>query len=340
MLVCITGASGYIGAHAVEQTLQRGYTARVLSRKPIQNPAWGTKGVQTFLGDVRDEKTLVPFLTGADALLNIAGVNTPSSNQRDNIFSSNVEGVRLILRTAHRCGVRKIVHTGSTAALGCRGRGLVNDEMTAFNLWNASTDYERSKHLGEEAALELHRKEGVPVLVAEPSACVGPGDAKPTYTGKLILDFINRKLPGYFDIRHNYVDVRDVALGHILALEKGAVGQRYLLCGDENILLSEFFAMITELTGAPAPRLKLPLWFVFPLAYANLTLWKITGKDPLIRLSTAKRAWLNMYYSNAKAKRELGYTPRTVKVALRDEIAWFLEQGVLDPSKVTLKEAG
>lgn len=335
MHIAITGASGYIGSHVVEQALNRGHTVRILVRHSIQNPA---KGVQVCQGDLRDDKALIPFLDGADALLNVAGVNTPSSNQRDNIFSSNVEGVKLILRTAHQRGVKKIVHTGSTAALGCRGRGLVNDETTAFNLWNASTDYERSKYLGEEAALELHRKEGVPVLIAQPAACVGPGDIKPTYTGKLILDFINRKLPGYFDIRHNYVDVRDVAVGHLLALEKGNVGERYLLCGDDNILLSEFFAMITQLTGIPAPLLKLPLWMVFPLAYTNHILWKVTGKDPLIRVSTVKRAWMDMYYSNAKAKQVLGYSPRPLRLALRDEIEWFLARGHLNGSNIKLAE--
>lgn len=338
MNIAVTGASGYIGSHVVERALARGHTIRILTRQPIEKSMWIEKGVLTFLGDLRDEKAIIPFLEGADALLNVAGVNTPSSNQRDNIFSSNVEGVKLILRTAHRLGVKKIVHTGSTAALGCRGRGLMNDESTAFNLWNASTDYERSKFLGEKAALELHRKEGVPVLIAQPSACVGPGDVKPTFTGKLIIDLITRKLPGYFDIRHNCVDVRDVALGHILVMEKGTIGERYLLCGDDNLLLSEFFSMITQLTGVPAPRLKLPLWMVFPLAYANHALWKLSGKDPLIRVSTVKRAWLNMYYSNAKAKQMLGYSPRPLRVALHDEIAWFLANGYLDASNVKLAE--
>ena len=263
--LCITGANGFIGSHVAIQAAQRGYRLRLLLRRDPQ-PAIRDLGAEIFRGDVREEKDLRPFLEGADALLHVAGVNTPSSTQSDNIFTSNVEGTRLILRTAKAAGIQRIVHTGSTAALGCSGRGKMNDEDTAFNLWNASTDYERSKYLGEKTALELFEQEGVPVLIAEPAAAVGPGDVKPTYTGKLIKDYLNHALPGYFETRHNYVDVRSVAEGHLLALEKGVPGQRYLLCGDDNLLLSEYFALLEKLTGVPPPKLKLPLPFVFPLA--------------------------------------------------------------------------
>ena len=312
---------------------RKGYELRLLLR---DRPELRGLGAQVFRGDVRNEAELTPFLEGADALLHVAGVNTPSSAQRENIFTSNVEGTKLILRAAKKAGIRRIVHTGSTAALGCAGRGKMNNEDTPFNLWNASTDYERSKYLGEKTALELFAQENVPVLIAQPAAAVGPGDAKPTYTGKLILDYLNRALPGYFDTRHNYVDVRSVAAGHLLALEQGEPGQRYLLCGDDNLLLSEYFALLRELTGVPPPRLKLPLLAVFPLAYACQALFHLTGRDPFIRVSTAKRAWCNLYYSNQKAKDQLGYAPRPLKNALRDEIEWFLRNGMLDPAKVKL----
>lgn len=333
--LCITGASGFIGSHVAVQAAQKGYRLRLLLRSDPQPPIRDL-GAEIFRGDVRNESDLMPFLEGADALLHVAGVNTPSSTQRENIFTSNVEGTKKILRAAHKAGVKRIVHTGSTAALGCSGRGKMNNEDTPFNLWNASTDYERSKYLGEKAALELFAQEGVPVMIAQPSAAVGPGDVKPTYTGKLIIDYLHRKLPGYFDTRHNYVDVRSVAEGHLLVLEKGVLGQRYLLCGDDNLLLSEFFGLLQELTGVPPPKLKLPLWAVFPLAYACHVLFLLTRKDPLIRISTAKRAWCDLYYSNQKAKTQLGYAPRPLKSALRDEIEWFLQRGMLDSNKVKI----
>lgn len=333
--LCITGANGFIGSHVALQAAEKGYALRLLLRRDLR-PELRDLGAQVFRGDVRNEAELAPFLDGADALLHVAGVNTPSSAQRENIFTSNVEGTKLILRAAKKAGVRRIVHTGSTAALGCAGRGKMNNEDTPFNLWNASTDYERSKYLGEKTALELFAQEDIPVLIAQPAAAVGPGDAKPTYTGKLILDYLNRALPGYFDTRHNYVDVRSVAAGHLLVLEKGVPGQRYLLCGDDNLLLSEYFALLRELTGVPPPRLKLPLLAVFPLAYACQALFHLTGRDPFIRVSTAKRAWCNLYYSNQKAKDQLGYAPRPLKDALRDEIEWFLRNGMLDPAKVKL----
>ena len=333
--LCITGANGFIGSHVALQAAEKGYALRLLLRRDLR-PELRDLGAQVFRGDVRNEAELAPFLDGADALLHVAGVNTPSSAQRENIFTSNVEGTKLILRAAKKAGVRRIVHTGSTAAIGCAGRGKRNNEDTPFNLWNASTDYERSKYLGEKTALELFAQEDIPVLIAQPAAAVGPGDAKPTYTGKLILDYLNRALPGYFDTRHNYVDVRSVAAGHLLALEKGEPGQRYLLCGDDNLLLSEYFALLRELTGVPPPRLKLPLLAVFPLAYACQALFHLTGRDPFIRVSTAKRAWCNLYYSNQKARDQLGYAPRPLKDALRDEIEWFLRNGRLDPAKVKL----
>lgn len=333
--LCITGANGFIGSHVALQAAEKGYALRLLLRRDLR-PELRDLGAQVFRGDVRNEAELAPFLDGADALLHVAGVNTPSSAQRENIFTSNVEGTKLILRAAKKAGVRRIVHTGSTAALGCAGRGKRNNEDTPFNLWNASTDYERSKYLGEKTALDLFAQEDIPVLIAQPAAAVGPGDAKPTYTGKLILDYLNRALPGYFDTRHNYVDVRSVAAGHLLALEKGEPGQRYLLCGDDNLLLSEYFALLRELTGVPPPRLKLPLLAVFPLAYACQALFHLTGRDPFIRVSTAKRAWCNLYYSNQKARDQLGYAPRPLKDALRDEIEWFLRNGRLDPAKVKL----
>ena len=336
MEIAITGVTGFIGSHVFQAAARRGHDIRVLTRRPWDPPE--TSGsVSVFQGDVRDEAALQPFLEGADALIHVAGVNTPSSKQRENIFSSNVDGARLVLTTAHKAGLQKIVLTGSTAALGTQGRGQMNDEDTPFNLQHASTDYELSKHREEELALTLCREEGVPVVIAQPSACVGPGDEKPTFTGKLILDYLQRKLPGYFDTRHNYVDVRDVAEGHLLALEKGAVGERYLLCGDDNLLLSEFFDLLRDLTGVEPPRLKLPLWMVFPLAYANHVLWKISGIDPIIRISTAKRAWYDLYYSNRKAKEQLGYETHSLRDALRDEIEWFLENGRLDPQTVKLR---
>ncbi len=339
MELAITGATGFIGSHVVDAALASGYRVRILVRSDSAGmiPAWKFKGVHVYQGDIRDASSLAPFLTGADALCHVAGVNTPTSRQKDNILSSNVDGTRLILQTAKKAGVKKIVYTGSAAALGSSRKGAMNNENTPFNLWNASTDYERSKYLGEKTALDLCARENVPVVIVQPSACVGPGDVKPTYTGKLILDFINRRLPGYFDIRNNFVDVRAVARGHLLALEKGCIGQRYLLCGDDNILLSEFFGMITEYTGVPAPRLKLPLWMVFPLAYACQFGWHLFRIDPFIRVSTVKRAWLNMHYDNSKAKSQLGFAPPSVRIALRDELQWMLDRGMLDRRQITLQ---
>jgi dihydroflavonol-4-reductase len=298
-------------------------------RTNVNRPDWTEKGVEVFKGDIRDEKALTPFLTGVDYLIHCAAVSTPFSKRRKEIMESNVDGVKLVLQTAKKQGVKKIVYTGSTAALGCAGRRKMINEETAFNLWSASNDYGRSKYLGEKAALALFQNEGVPVVIAEPAAAVGPGDIKPTYTGILIMDLVNGKIPAYFDIRHNFVDVRDVAYGHLLVLEKGNVGERYLLCGNDNICMSEFFKTICEMTGKKPPYFILPLWMVYPMAWGFKLLWKLTGIEPYIRLSTVKRARLDLYYDNTKAKTQLGYSPRPWKEALRDEIQWMIAHGYL-----------
>lgn len=328
MKLAITGASGFIGAHVVNAALERHYEVRILIRGDLQNTAWLQQGVEVFKGDIRDAAALEPFLRGADYLCNVAGVNTPLKSRQKEVFESNVDGVRQILTMAGDLGIKRIVHTGSTAALGCCGKGKMNNEDSAFNLWDISGDYERSKHLGEEAALKLFREKGIPVLIAQPSASLGPGDVKPTYTGQLIIDFITGKLPAYFDSRQNYVDVRDVALGHLLALEKGRLGERYLLC-NENLLFSEYFARITELTGVRAPKFKPPLWMALLMAYGLNVLAFATGTDPMIRVSSIKRAMLDLYYDNAKAKRELGFAPRNIRQSLYDEISWFLKEGYI-----------
>ena len=167
--LCITGANGFIGSHVAIQAAQKRYSLRLLLRSEPQ-PAIRDLGARIFRGDVRNDADLAPFLEGADALLHVAGVNTPSSTQRDNIFTSNVEGTKQILRAAKKAGVQRIVHTGSVVALGCAGRGKTSNEETPFNLWNASTDYERSKYLGEKSALDLFAQEGLPVLVVHPAA--------------------------------------------------------------------------------------------------------------------------------------------------------------------------
>lgn len=335
MKLAITGASGFIGSHVVEAALERGYQVRILVRNDVQHPMWISRGVEVFKGDVRDPEALRPFLRQADYLCHVAGVNTPLRSRQQDLFDSNVKGVEQILTIAQECGIQRIVHTGSTAALGCVGKGRMNNEDSTFNLWNSSGNYERSKFLGEKAAMDLFQTKGVPVIIAQPSACLGPGDVKPTYTGQLIIDFITGRLPGYFDARQNFVDVRDVALGHLLALEKGRLGERYLLC-NENLLMSEYFEKITALTGIQAPRIKPPLWMTLLMAYGFEALGAIIRKDPLIRVCSVKRALLNLYYDNTKARRELGFSPRPIDRSLLDEIQWFIQHGYL-PADLSLR---
>jgi dihydroflavonol-4-reductase len=274
--LCITGANGFIGSHVAMQAAAKGYALRLLLRSEPQ-PAVRDLGARIFRGDVRNDADLAPFLEGADACCT-SPASHPLLPASAKTSTRNVEGTKQILRAARRPASSASSTPAARPASDAGRARQTNDEDTVFNLWNASTDYDAPSISARKPPSNSSRKKGVPVMIAQPAAAVGPGDVKPTYTGKLIIDYINRALPGYFDTRHNYVDVRSVAAGHLLVLEKGALGQRYLLCGDDNLLLSEYFALIRELTGVPPPKLKLPLLAVFPLAYACQALFMVTAR--------------------------------------------------------------
>jgi dihydroflavonol-4-reductase len=246
----------------------------------------------------------------------------------DAMLRANVEGTLAVMRAAQAAGVERIVHCSSVAALGWTQDGTPPDETTQTNEADFIGTYKRSKFLAERAVMDLVRQEGLPAVVVNPSAPVGPRDIKPTPTGKMIRDAAAGRVPAYIDTGLNMVHVDDVAEGHALALERGRIGERYVL-GGENLLLKDILALVAEVVGRRPPRIEVPEALVWPAAWFMEGLARLTGIPPMMTRDHIKMARHKMFYSSAKAIRELGYSPRPLRAAIEDAVAWFRANGML-----------
>jgi dihydroflavonol-4-reductase len=244
------------------------------------------------------------------------------------MLRANVDGAVAMVRAAAEAGAERIVHTSSVAALGQIGDGTPADEATPTDEADFVGIYKRSKYQAEKAVLELARRDGVPVVVVNPAAPVGPRDIKPTPTGKMILDAAAGRVPAYIDTGLNIVHVDDVADGHVLALEKGRVGERYVL-GGENMLLKDILGLVAAVVHRRPPSIRLPEAVVWPAALVMEKLAGVTGIAPMMTRDHLKMARKKMFYSSAKAMSELGYRPRPVRLAVEDAVAWFRTNGML-----------
>jgi dihydroflavonol-4-reductase len=246
----------------------------------------------------------------------------------DEMLRANVEGAVAMVRAAAEAGAERIVHCSSVAALGQIGDGTLADEATPTNEADFVGIYKRSKYLAEKAVLDLARSDSLPVVVVNPAAPVGPRDIKPTPTGKMILDAAAGRVPAYIDTGLNIVHVDDVAEGHVLALEKGTIGERYIL-GGENMLLKDILGLVASVVHRRPPSIKLPEAVVWPAAFIMEKLANVTGIAPLMTRDHLKMARKKMFYSSIKATSELGYRPRPVRLAVEDAVAWFRTNGML-----------
>jgi dihydroflavonol-4-reductase len=248
----------------------------------------------------------------------------------DAMLRANVDGTLAVMRAAQAAGAERIIYCSSVAALGTRADGTPADETTPTNEAEFITTYKRSKFLAERAVLDLVRHEGLPAVVVNPAAPVGPRDIKPTPTGKMIRDAAAGRVPAYIDTGLNIVHVDDVAEGHALALERGRIGERYIL-GGENLLLKDILALVAEVVGRRKPQIELPEAVVWPAALFMEGLARLTGIAPMMTRDHLKMARKKMFYSSAKAISELGYAPRPVRQAVEDAVAWFRANGMLRP---------
>jgi dihydroflavonol-4-reductase len=317
----VTGASGFVGWHVARLLIERGHQVRALVRASSAIP---DLDVERITGDLRDPESLSRAVSGCGLVFHVAADYRLWSKNPQELYQSNVEGTRNMLSAARAAGVERLVYTSTVGCIGVPSNGTqggIGDENQPVSLHDMAGDYKRSKFLAEQVALEFAR-DGFPVVIVNPTAPMGDHDFKPTPTGQIVLDFLTGAMPAYIDTGLNVVNVRDVALGHLLACEKGKAGERYIL-GSENLTLSQILQELARITGRKAPTVKLP-YSVAWMAGIVTTAWAhLTGIPPRVPLEAVRMAKKKMWVSHEKAARELGYSPCPAASALADAAKWF-----------------
>jgi len=319
----VTGGTGFVGRALVVELLAAGREVRVLARRP-DHPALAGLKVEVARGDLLDPASLAAAVQGCDRVFHVAADYRLWVPDPQVMYAVNVQGTKDLLAAAAEAGVAKMVYTSTVGTLGNPGDGRPGNEDTPVTLADMVGHYKRSKFLAEQAVLEAAGS-GLPVVLVHPSAPVGPWDSRPTPTGQMIIDFVKGRMPAYLETGLNLVHIRDVAQGHLLAEEKGRVGEKYIL-GHQNLSLSEIFRLLADITGMPAPRVRLPYWPILGLSYLD-EFWAthVSGKPPRMPVAAVKMAKKFMYFDSAKAVQELGLPQTPVRQALRDAVAWFEE---------------
>jgi dihydroflavonol-4-reductase len=326
MRVLVTGATGFVGGMVARELVGIGREVRLLVRPTADRRNVRDLPVEIYHGDVRDLDSLIRATAGCAQVYHVAALYKLWVRHKQEIYECNVTGTENVLKAARERGVEKVIYTSSVATLGLPGNGTTGNEETPVSLSDMVGHYKRSKFLAEQAVLRS-AAEGVPVVIVNPSTPVGVGDLKPTPTGKLIVDFLNGWMPGYVDTGLNLVDVEDVARGHLLAAEKGRVGEKYIL-GHENLTLQQILSLLAELTGRSAPRFKVPYVLALSVAYLDAALARlIPGREPFAPPVGVKLSRKKMFFDPSKAVRELGWTQTPVREALRKAVQWFVENG-------------
>ncbi|HEY1949784.1 MAG TPA: hopanoid-associated sugar epimerase [Bryobacteraceae bacterium] len=321
----VTGASGFLGWHIARLLAERGHRVRALCRPSSQ---LRELDVERVTGDLRDPASLASAVQGCELVFHVAADYRLWSKNPQDLYDSNVEGTRHLLDAAGRAGVERIVYTSTVGCIGLP-EGRSGDEQTPVSIADMAGHYKRSKWLAEQVALEKARA-GLPVVIVNPTAPVGDHDWKPTPTGKIVVDFLCGKLPAFVDTGLNLVDARDVAIGHVLAAERGRIGERYIL-GCENLTLEQILGRLAKLSGKTAPKIKIPYALALAAGMMTTAMANLTGKEPLAPLEAVKMARKKMFASHAKASRELGFAPGPVDSALERAIAWFRASGAVPP---------
>lgn len=328
--VLVTGATGFIGSHVARQALAAGYNVRVLVRLALGNETLRRNPLdpayEVYGGDLRDPASLRGALQGCEALIHVAADYRLWAADEQSIYATNQIGTRSLLLEALRQGVQRVVYTSSVAACGISPDGSPGNEETPLQPRHLAGAYKHSKYYAEREALSLVQH-GLPLVVVNPSTPVGPGDVKPTPTGRIIVDFLRGRLPAYVDTGLNLIAVEDCAIGHMQALEKGRVGERYIL-GHRNLSLQAILALLAKLTNRAPPRCKVPRWLAYTAAFADEFIeGRLMRRVPGIPINGVRMSAHHMYFDASKAVGELGLPQTPVEDALARAIAWFHTEG-------------
>ncbi|MGA2120257.1 MAG: hopanoid-associated sugar epimerase [Bryobacteraceae bacterium] len=315
--VLVTGASGFLGWHVARVLIGRGYTVRALVR-PGSRVRELT--VEAATGDLRDPASLAAAVAGCELVFHVAADYRLWAKNPPELYRSNVEGTRNLLEAAARAGVRRIVYTSTVGTIGIPTYGL-GDERTPVSLEDMAGDYKRSKFQAEQVALDFTRN-GLDVVIVNPTAPIGDHDVKPTPTGRIVQDFLLGQMPAFIDTGLNVVDARDVAEGHLLALERGRSGERYIL-GSENLTLAQILGRLAKIAGRRPPRLRLPYAAAYCAGICSTAWAEVTGAPPRVPMEAVRMARKKMWVSDAKARGDLGWDPAPAETALERAVEWF-----------------
>lgn len=329
MRVLVTGGTGFVGANIVRALLADGYGVRVLARPTSNRKALTGCPVEVVVGDVLDRDSLRPAIAGCRLVFHAAADYRLWVPDPAVLYRTNIEGTRNVLEACTSVSVERIVYTSSVGTLGIPEDGRPGSETTPVGLQDMVGHYKRSKFLAEQVAAD-HAARGLPVVIVSPSNPIGPWDVKPTPTGQMVVDFLMGRMVGTLDTGLNLIHVADVARGHILAAQKGRIGEKYVL-GHRNHSLAEIFAMLGQITGLPAPRLRIPYRLVWLVALAMEGLARLTGRPPRVPLTGVRMARKHMYFTAEKAVRVLGLPQSPIEHALRDAVEWFVTHGYAPP---------
>jgi len=326
--VLVTGASGFLGSAVARQALARGFRVRALVR--AASPRTNLDGLPLELvhGDMRDAEAMATALAGVRYLFHVAADYRLWAPNPGEIVRTNVDGTMAVMEAAQQAGVERVVYTSSVATLRVAGATAPVDETAALAPHEAIGAYKRSKVLAERVVERMVAERGLSAVIVNPSTPIGPRDVRPTPTGRIIVEAATGKIPAFVDTGLNLAHVDDVAAGHFLALERGRIGERYILGGDD-VMLQQMLRDIAGLCGRRPPTVQLARWPLYPLAYAAEAMARVTGKEPFVTVDGLNMSKYRMFFTSDKARRELGYQSRPYQEGLRDALDWFRGQGYL-----------
>jgi dihydroflavonol-4-reductase len=327
--VLITGASGFVGSAVARKLIEADFAVRALVRRTSPRAHLEGLGLDFYEGDLRDRNSIDRAVAGMRYVFHVAADYRLWARDPSEIFASNVEGTRILMEAAMRAGVERVVYTSSVATIALRPDGTAADESIPLREDQGIGAYKRSKIAAERLVEAMVAERGLAAVIVNPSTPIGPCDVRPTPTGRIIVEAARGRIPAFVDTGLNFVHVDDVADGHLAALHRGRIGERYIL-GGQNVVFSQLLADIAGLVGRRAPRVRLPWRALLPIAYVAEAVANVTGREPLTTLDGVRLAKYRMFFASGKAENELGYRSRPYLAGIEDAVRWFRDAGYLD----------